>query len=238
MTAVLAIAPHPDDELIGAGGALIKHARAGHRVSLLQVVGREPTLGADIGPEEYAAEIKTAQERLGAAECVNLGAPSRDLSPSRKWRLALTSMVRRVAPAVVYLPHAGEADREHRVVHELAMDALWMAAADFFPEAGRPCAPPTLVLGYEVWTPMARHSYVEDITDVLDVKVHAMRAYRSQLRHVPWDAAIEGLARYRGASAQGRGAAEVFEVLQLGGPFPSVRAAATLAPFATEGPRA
>lgn len=217
VTAVLAIAPHPDDELIGAGGSLIKHSGAGCHVSLLQVVGREPTLGAGIGPEEYAAEIEVARERLGAFECVNLGAPSRDLSLSRRWRMALTSAIRRVKPDIVYLPHAGEADREHQLVHELAVDALWMAGSEFFPEAGRPCAPPGLVLGYEVWTPMARHSYVEDITDVLQAKVHAMRAYRSQLRHVPWDAAIEGLARYRGASAQGGGAAEVFEVIRLGG---------------------
>jgi LmbE family N-acetylglucosaminyl deacetylase len=119
---------------------------------------------------------------------------------------------------MVYLPHEGEADPEHRLVHELARDAIWMASAAFFPEAGpKPCPLPGLVLGYEVWTPMSRFAYVEDITDTVDAKVHAMRAYGSQLRHVRWDEAIEGLARYRGAVTQGSGHAEVFDVIRVAG---------------------
>jgi LmbE family N-acetylglucosaminyl deacetylase len=210
----VAIAPHPDDELIGAGGSLVKHARAGNRVVLVQVVGRERTLGTDIDDRAYAAEIDRARERLGAAECTNLGAPSRDLLPGRRWRIALAAVLRRVRPDVVYLPHAGEEDREHQLVHELARDALWMASAAFFPEAGpEPSPPPALVLGYEVWTPLSRYGYVEDVSSTIEAKVHAMRAYESQLAHVRWDEAVEGLSRYRGAVAQGGGYAEVFQVL-------------------------
>ncbi|MGW7515321.1 PIG-L deacetylase family protein [Streptomyces sp. NPDC054796] len=213
---VLAIAPHPDDELIGAGGSLLLHAKAGRHVAVVHVVGREPTLTEELSEERYAAEIDLAARRLGVAEHFCLDAPSRDLLPRRELRIALAAAVRRLRPAVVYLPHADEGDREHRLVHELARDALWMASADFFPEAGpEPAPPPRLVLAYEVWTPMREFSHAVNISSVMAEKVHAMRAYASQLHHVPWDEALEGLARYRGAVAQGGGHAEVFGVLNL-----------------------
>lgn len=214
---ILAIAPHPDDELIGAGGSLIRHARRGAEVTCLQVVGREPTLDGDLGEEQYAAEIDLARARLGAKDCVRIDAPSRDLRASRELRIEIAKVMRRVCPDVVYLPHRDEADLEHHLVHEIAHDGVWMASARFFPEAGpRPCPPPRLVLGYEVWTPLRRFAHVEDIGDAIDQKVGAMRAYESQLAHVRWDEAIRGLAAYRGAMALGGGYAEVFEVLRLG----------------------
>ena len=88
--------------------------------------------------------------------------------------------LRRIKPQVVYLPHAGEGDREHQMVGDLGMQAVWMAQEPFFPEAGLPQSPPpNLVLGYEVWTPMSQFQHVVDISDVIETKVTAMRAYAS-----------------------------------------------------------
>lgn len=210
------MAAHPDDELIGAGGSLIKNARAGHEVTLVHLVGREPTMGTLINDQQYRDEVANASRMLGAQQCIELGAPSRDLSETRELRLALTKILRQTQPHIVYLPHAAEVDAEHQMVHRLTLDALWMASADFFPEAGAELAsPPNLVLAYEVWTPMSSYHYVEDITIYLSAKLDAMRAYRSQLAHVAWDRAIEGLAAYRGAVALRGGQAEVFQVLAL-----------------------
>lgn len=216
---VLAIAPHPDDEIIGAGGSLAKHSRAGRRVVTVQVVGRERSrLDDNASDDELLQEITHANQTIGVSECIRLDAPSRGLHLNRELRLALVSVIRRTRPDIVYLPHADELDHEHRLVHELAVDGLWMACSDFFTEAGgTPSPAPELVLGYEVWTPLRRFQYVEDISGTAAVKAAAMRAYKSQLRHAAWDEAITGLAVYRGAITQGHGHAEVFEVIQLTG---------------------
>lgn len=213
---VLAIAPHPDDEVIGAGGTLAKHARAGRAVTTVQVIGRERGAEDDgVTDEDFAAEIERANKAIGIARCVSLNAPSRDFQVDREIRLRLVEVIRQVRPEIVLLPHADEIDIEHRQVHEAAMDALWMANSNFFMTAGDPAPVPELVLGYEVWTPLRRYQYVEDISQTIDDKVNAMREYVSQLRHAPWDEAVRGLAAYRGAVGLGRGYAEVFEVLQL-----------------------
>nr|WP_202454084.1 PIG-L deacetylase family protein [Streptomyces sp. SID4913] len=213
---VVAIAPHPDDELIGAGGSLIAHARDGADITTVHVVERDrSTLDDELDDAAFQAEVDQANKLLGVTRCVQLFRRSRDLSLSRDLRLALVEVLRTHRPDIVYLPHADEADQEHELVHRLAMDALWMAGSKFFGEAGPvPAPPPSLILGYEVWTPMRRFSYVQDIGDVLDQKVEAMRAYTSQLRHARWDSAIRGLSAYRGAVALGGGSAEVFEVLR------------------------
>ena len=214
---IVAIAPHPDDEIIGAGGSLIAHARAGAEITTVHVVERDrSTLDHETDDDGFQAEIAKANDVLGVNHCVQLFCRSRGLLPSRELRLALVRVLRQHRPEIVYIPHSDETDQEHELVHRLSMDALWMASSRFFAEAGtEPSPAPTLVLGYEVWTPMRRFSHVQDISDVLEEKVEAMRAYTSQLRLARWDSAIRGLAHYRGAVSLGGGAAEVFDVLRL-----------------------
>lgn len=218
MSEVLVVAPHPDDEVIGCGGAIVKHVRRGNRVRIVVVVEREPSFH-DVGvtKSEFDAELESAALALGAYESIHLEAPSRDLRLDRALVIRLASLIRQQRPEVVYVPHPHESDAEHMAVHDLTMQAVWMASEPFFPEAGTEPAPlPSVVLGYEVWTPLDQFQYVEDITSVLHVKLTALRCYRSQLRIRPYDAMAEGLAAYRGVMARGGGAAEVFSVLRVG----------------------
>ncbi|MFD5543746.1 PIG-L deacetylase family protein [Streptomyces sp. NPDC127079] len=120
----------------------------------------------------------------------------------------------------MYLPHRDDGDVEHRAVHRLGLESLWMAESDFFEEAGPPAPPPSLVLGYEVWAPLGEAQYTEDVTDQIELKVEAMRCYRSQLRHAAWDEAVRGLASYRAVTSAGHGHSEAFEVIRMAGARP------------------
>ncbi|MGC9439665.1 PIG-L deacetylase family protein [Streptomyces sp. WG5] len=222
VTDVLVVAPHPDDDVIGCGGSIAKHVRNGARVTVVVVIARERSALDDaVTDAEFAAETETAAKTLGVHRCVRFAEPSRDFTLSRRVHLALVRVMREVRPQVVYLPHDHDDDVEHRMVHQLTTEALWMAQSEFFQESGeRPMPAPHLVLGYEVWAPMARFQYAEDIDGQIETKVEAMRAYVSQLRHAAWDEGIRGLARYRGTVSAGSGHAEVFQVLGLRTPTP------------------
>ncbi|MFV2118120.1 PIG-L deacetylase family protein [Streptomyces sp. Act-28] len=237
VTDVLVVAPHPDDDVIGCGGSIAKHVRDGARVTVVIVIGRErSTLDDEVTDEAFAAETETAAKTLGVHRCIRFEEPSRDFALSRRVHLALVRVMREVRPQVVYLPHDNDDDVEHRMVHQLTTEALWMAQSEFFQEAGeRPMPAPRLVLGYEVWAPMARFQYARDIDDQIETKVEAMRAYVSQLRHAAWDEGIRGLARYRGAVSSGSGHAEVFQVLSLRTPSGADGPAAASGPCG-EGP--
>ncbi|MFH8344353.1 PIG-L deacetylase family protein [Streptomyces sp. NPDC018045] len=214
---VLVVSPHPDDDVIGCGGSIAKHVANGARVTVVIVIGRERSAHDDaVSDAEFDAETEQAAKALGVHRCVRLEEPSRDFALTRRVHLALVRVLREVRPQVVYAPHDNDDDVEHRMVHQLTTEALWMAQSAFFQEAGaEPMPAPDLVLGYEVWAPLARFQYAEDIGAHIDTKVEAMRAYRSQLRHAAWDEGIRGLAAYRGAVTAGSGHAEVFQVLGL-----------------------
>ncbi|MFJ6663051.1 PIG-L deacetylase family protein [Streptomyces sp. NPDC091383] len=217
LTDVLVVAPHPDDDVIGCGGSIAKHVRDGARVTVVVVIGRERSALDDaVTDADFAAETRAAAKTLGVHRCVRLDEPSRDFALSRRVHLELVRVLREVRPQLVYLPHDNDDDVEHRMVHQLTTEALWMAQSEFFQETGgRPMPAPRLVLGYEVWAPMARFQYAENIDGQIETKVEAMRAYVSQLRHAAWDEGVRGLARYRGTVSAGSGHAEVFQVLSL-----------------------
>jgi N-acetylglucosamine malate deacetylase 1 len=218
MGKIVAVAPHPDDEVIGCGGALIHHARAGHQVTVITFGERlSSPRETDITRDEYLREGEEALAALGVTRHVALNLKARDFTVTHALVLRLVEELRRERPEVVFLPHEDEADAEHRQAHQAAVEALWMAQSVYFEAHGPPMPPPELVLGYEVWTPLSRFQYAEDISDAIDQKVAAMRCYRSQLRHGAWDDAIRGLAAYRGAMTGAGAYAEVYVVLHTSG---------------------
>lgn len=218
MGKIVAVAPHPDDEVIGCGGSLIKHARAGHDVTVITFGARLGSpLETDLAEADYRRESEEALAALGVGRHVALELKARDFSVTHALVMRLVEELRRERPDVLYLPHEDEGDAEHRQTHQATFEALWMAQSIYFEAHGPPMPAPELVLAYEVWTPLSRFQYVEDVSEVIEDKVAAMRCYRSQLRHGPWDEAIRGLAAYRGATTRAGGHAEVFAVLHTSG---------------------
>lgn len=189
---VLVLAPHPDDEAAGPGGALAAHSRLGdpiHCVFVTSGVNGDPV--ASRPPDEYMA-VRTAEARASADV---LG-----ISSTEFWELpdscvvthrdldAVTERVidlyQRVEPDVIYAPHPGESHSDHHFVALAASAALarWSGTA--------------ALLGYEVWSPM-QAGWVLEVTDDYETKRRAVRCYPSQLEHTDILTAIEGLNAYR-----------------------------------------
>lgn len=212
----IVFAPHPDDEVIGCGGAILNATRRGESVDVITLGARlSCPLESDLTDEDYLRETQEAHTALGVTRHVALQIAPRTLELSRDLTLALVKELRTSRPQVVFLPHAGEADLEHQTTSRAATEALWMAQSPYFPELGAPIAAPDLVLGYEVWTPLSRYQLSVDISETIEQKKAAIRCYRSQARHGDWVGAIEGLARYRGVTSGVGKFAEVFEVVSL-----------------------
>src|SRR5262249_53740821 len=99
---------------------------------------------------------------------------------------ALGHMLGQQVPNVIYLPHPEETHPDHHAALPLIRAALaCRAGRDGLPE----------LRAYEVWSPMARHDWVEDISGVMKRKLRAIRCYRSQLRTFRFDQAVRGLNR-------------------------------------------
>jgi LmbE family N-acetylglucosaminyl deacetylase len=205
---VLVIAPHPDDETIGCGGALCLHQQRGDRVVVAFLTSGE--LGLKHLPREKARtirekEAKAAAKILGVTRIHFLRQPDWMLGDHIKTAArALQPILRAERPHLVYTPHAAEAHPDHQaalLVLRLALKT-WRAPA---PE----------LRAYEVWTPLTAHDHIEDISRAMARKLKALRAHRSQLREFNYERAVCGLNSFRGELGAKCRYAEVFQSVTL-----------------------
>lgn len=216
---VLVVAPHPDDDVIGCGGSIIRHTRKGHTVTAVYMTSGEA--GSLVHPKEELRPIREAESReaaslMGFDDLIFLRNADGCLSSDAENVTCLTRIIRTKRPEILYIPHAGEGCRDHRITYEICVEAVKRARGPWFQECpGEPWSVER-VLCYEVWTPLAEVSYAEEISDCIDLKLEALRCHRSQLASIPYDEAVRGLNRYRGAMTGRGNYCECFQILAIG----------------------
>jgi LmbE family N-acetylglucosaminyl deacetylase len=222
---VLVVAAHPDDEVLGCGGTIARHADAGDQVQVLIVAegatSRQQQRDRIQAGDELSALALAAQKAgsiLGAAGVELLDLPDNRLDSLDRLDLIkrLEECIERHRPQVVYVHHAGDVNVDHRRLHEAVVTACR-------PTPGHPVQ---RLLSFEVassseWqppgsAPVFQPNWFVDISDQWRRKREALVAYASEMR--PWPharslEALEHLARWRGAQV-GVEAAEAFCLLR------------------------
>jgi LmbE family N-acetylglucosaminyl deacetylase/glycosyltransferase involved in cell wall biosynthesis len=197
---VLVLAPHPDDEAIGCGGAIALPVRNGARVRVVIATdGAGPGGEGEATPSIREAESRQAARVLGYGEPVFWGVPDRSLAYGEH-------LVRRIGDVLedadlVYVPGLQEMHPDHR--------ALALATA----EALRRRGGTTRLAQYEVGVPLMPNLLL-DITPVRETKQRAIACFASQLQLRPYDEYAAALNRFRAYSlAPSVEAAEAFHVV-------------------------
>lgn len=216
---MLVISPHPDDEVLGAGGTIARLASEGNDVTIAMVTkGWEP-LFADSQVEQVRAEARAAGEVLGVKSLRFMDLPVTKLNeiPKHQLNKEFEQLMSDEEPELVFVPFRGDRQEDHRQVFDACMVALRPLVSRKYVRQ---------ILCYEtVSETHCSAAYIEpyfepqlwvDISNHLSTKLEAMRRYKSQLRQEP-DArsleAISSLAKWRG-SMVGMFAAECFVVVR------------------------
>lgn len=219
--AILVVAAHPDDEVLGCGGTLARFAKEGQTVHIVLFAdGVTSRPQGSVGLVEQ--ELIDARKSAAVSACQILGCSSVEtlsLPDNRMDRLELLDVIKKVEtyvdryhPTVIITHHSGDVNIDHRIIHNAVITACRPQPNHFVKE----------LLFFEVpssteWMPSGSRSFFEpnvfvDISDTLLVKLRAMKAYDSELRDFPHPRSIEAiksLASWRGATA-GVFAAEAF----------------------------
>jgi len=215
---ILVIAPHADDEIIGAGGMMARSISQGDEVSVCIVTrGAEPLFSKDY-MDTLRAETLACHKMMGVKETIFLEFPSVMLEEQRRYEVndRLQKVIESIEPDEVYIPHWGDMQKDHKIVVEAAMVGL---RPKYRHKVSRIYAYETLSeTGWDV--PNIQNQFIPttyvDISHYLDKKMGAMRMYASQLAEFPAArslGAMEALARYRGAT-MGMRAAEAFVLVR------------------------
>lgn len=212
----LVFAPHPDDEILGCGGLIALFVRRGSPVTIVYLTSGDAG-SLEKEPEELAG-IREGEARQGAAvlgidDLVFLRNPDGDLEYSRANLNIIVKIIRDRKPELILAPHGEENHPDHRAAHQLVIESVRRAAGAWFAGCGRASWRVPQLLCYEVLTPLTQVSYTADITDVMELKLNALRKHASQVSSSSYDEAITGLNRYRGVTS-GRGRfCECFQVV-------------------------
>lgn len=194
MTVVLVVAAHPDDDALGAGGAIINHVRQGHEVGVLYLTSGErgcPGLSPEESTTIRESEALESNNIMGSDILGFWRLPDGKLTYSVELRNRLVQEIKDYDPDVIYVTHDKESHTDHRVANRLVKEAV--KEMNFKGE----------VLLTEVWTPQQRADRVLCLADITDKKMEAVRAHKSQVERGHFDDAALALARFRGVM-QGR----------------------------------
>lgn len=214
---VLVIAAHPDDEVLGCGASLARHAHAGDSV---QVAILSDGVGAR-GERDGAADRRRdaaarASRLLGCQPPRHFDFPDNalDTVPLIDIVRTVEELMAELRPNVLYVHHGGDLNVDHRIAHEAAM-----TAARPLPGSSVRAIYAFEVLSSTGWRgSSAGEAFLPtryiDITGFLAPKLGALEVYAEEMRSFPHarsTRAVEALHTYRGAMV-GLSAAEAFVV--------------------------
>jgi len=218
---VLIIGSHPDDEVLGCGGTIAKHAQQGDIVRVLILAEGVTSRDVQRNREKQMTELSDlakaahhASEILGVSSLKLLDFPDNRLDSCDLLDIikVIEPVIQEFLPERIYTHHPGDLNIDHRRISEAVVTAA----------RPLPDCPTQALLFFEVpssteWQVAAASSgfnpnWFVDISDTLNLKLNALEAYASEMRPYPHPRsldAVEHLARWRGATA-GMRAAEAF----------------------------
>lgn len=219
---VLCVAAHPDDEVLGVGGTLARHAADGDDVHICilsdGVTSRyEDTDTASDEIEQRREHAEQAADILGATVSMHdFPDNSFDTAPLLDIVQTIEAEIEEYDPDIVYTHHYGDLN----IDHELACRATVTAT--------RPLADSTVerVLAFETlsaseWAvPRPNNTFQPtsfvNISQQLEIKTDALSVYECELREPPHPRTVETVRKNAEVwgSKSGVPAAEPFEILR------------------------
>jgi LmbE family N-acetylglucosaminyl deacetylase/SAM-dependent methyltransferase len=175
-SAALALAPHPDDEVIGCGGTLLRLAEQGARIHILHA-----TDGSEAASLWHAPDAVRRTVRLEEAQRVAeaMGAATEYWRESNTAFRETEALVERLArrldelrPALVFVPFVTDVHPDHRTLCRLLGRAL-----ERVPDAARAAR----VLSYQVWGLVAANAWC-DVTEVLPKLEQLLQLYVTAMK--------------------------------------------------------
>jgi LmbE family N-acetylglucosaminyl deacetylase len=212
------IAPHPDDEILGAAGTILRRKAEGSKIAWLVVTSVSEAGGWSAQKvKDRLAEIQLVSNFFDFDETFSLDFPTTKLDsiPMSDLVAKMSHVFKSWEPSEVFIPHRSDVHTDHRMVFDAAASCVkWFR----YPSVKRVLAYETLSetefhLGYEdLFCP----NVFVDINPYLARKLDAMKIYASEMAEFPFPRsikAIKSLAFLRGASS-GFEAAEAFQLLR------------------------
>ena len=220
MKNVIVISAHPDDEILGAGGTLLKHKSKGDNLAWIIVTSMTEKQGFSKDKiVEREKEIKKVSQMVGFSNVYRLNYPVVTLNSDSMNDMVpeFSSIFLEFKPEIIYVMNRSDAHSDHRYTFNSVMSCTKSFRYPFIKK----------ILMYECiseteFAPQLHEkvfipNYFVDISEFFKRKLKIMQVYDSELGEHPFPRSernIEALATFRGASV-GVEYAESFQIIKI-----------------------
>lgn len=199
---VLCLSAHPDDEVLGLGGTLLRHRDAGHEIHWVVATVAYPPRWTDNLIHAKRQECERVAQKLRIRQTSFLDYKTMHLAtlPPIELSEAVALRVRQIKPDIVYAPPCDDLNRDHAALFDAALIAT------------RPTGDPKPPCLYSYEIPSTTrfnlpnrwqaNTYI-DIGPWIDEKLQLMSIYETELQQPPHPRSLDSLrafARERGAA--------------------------------------
>ena len=215
---ILIVSAHPDDEVIGLGGTILKHIWKGDEVFWLIITNISEDIGfSKVNVNSRQQEIQEVADRIGFSGVYKLDYPTMQLNSNTLIELIpkISKIVKETEPEIIYTLNRSDAHSDHRIVFEAVATCTKSFRYPFVKQ----------FLMYETLSEtefapsLTGNTFVPnhyvDVTNFLEKKIELVKIYASELGEHPFPRSIENikaLAIFRGAFA-GVKYAEAFQIV-------------------------
>ncbi len=193
---ILAIAVHPDDLELSAGGTLTKHAKMGQSIGIIDLTRGE--LGTRGTPELRVEEAANAAKTMGVVVRENLGMRDGFLVNDEAHQLELIKYIRKYQPDIVIANALEDRHPDHGKSGKLIADACFLAGLrkieTTLDGAAQAAWRPKRVY-HMIQDRFIEPSFIVDVSDTHEVKMEAIKAYKSQFHDPNSDEPITYIAQ-------------------------------------------
>ncbi len=223
MASILVVVAHADDEALGCGATLAKHAAQGDEITLLVMTdGISSRFSEHVLPEddanilERASALQQSCHILGIKHVIQGDFPDNKMDSVNL--LSIVQMIEKhtskLQPEIIYTHSLDDLNIDHRLTAQAVLTA-------FRP---LPESKVTTILSFEVLSSTEwqfgeqkfNANWFVDVSDTFNQKKLALQCYQDEMRDFPHPrsfVAVEALAKLRGATI-GRSYSEAFQLLR------------------------
>jgi N-acetylglucosamine malate deacetylase 1 len=179
---ILAIAAHPDDVELSCAGTLMMEKMQGKKAGIVDLTLGE--LGTRGTPQSRLQEAADALTVMGLDVRENLELPDGFFRNDKEHQLKVISAIRKFQPAIILTNAPSDRHPDHGRAAQLVKESAWLSGLrkiETTTADGQPQEPwrPTYVFHF-LQDRYLEPDFVFDISPVMEQKVQAIRAFKTQ----------------------------------------------------------
>jgi len=178
---ILVFAAHPDDAELSMGGTISKLTQENYKVGIVDLTKGE--LGTRGNEKTRQKEAAKADKILNVSVRVNLGIPDGDIQRTKENLMMVIREIRKFKPKIIFAPYCRDRHPDHQDASALVKEAMFSTGLPKVKTFGNRIEQKAYrpkKLFYYMQTYTFEPTFIVDISDSFDMKMKAIKAFRTQ----------------------------------------------------------